>query len=138
MEIKHRAAGVVVYTYQNDEIHYLLVQSLKFGHYGFPKGHVDGNETDEETALREVYEETGLEVTVSEHFKAQTSYKLPSGDFKEVVYFLGHVMDPKIKIQEVEISDYKLLPFDEALETITYEHDKNILRLANQHLQFNV
>ena len=46
---------------------FLLIQQ-KAGHYGFPKGHVEKNETEVETAIREIKEETGLEVKIYNNF----------------------------------------------------------------------
>ena len=53
----------VVFNRRNDEIFYVIVQSLE-GYYGFPKGHMENNETEEQTAVREIYEETGLKVEI--------------------------------------------------------------------------
>ena len=54
-------SGAVVYRKNNGEIEYLLLESQNKGHFwGFPKGHVEGNETLEETAKREIKEETQL------------------------------------------------------------------------------
>ena len=50
-----KSCGAVVYTKINDTIKYVLVQQLE-GFWGFPKGHIEGNETEEENALREIYE----------------------------------------------------------------------------------
>jgi bis(5'-nucleosidyl)-tetraphosphatase len=50
--------GAIVYTRINNVIKYVLVQQLE-GFYGFPKGHIEQNETEVETALREIYEEVG-------------------------------------------------------------------------------
>jgi bis(5'-nucleosidyl)-tetraphosphatase len=132
------SCGVVVYLMKNREIHYLLVKSKQFGFYGFPKGHVEGEETEEETALREVFEETGLTPTLVNHFKTQTSYLLDSGKMKTVIYFLGSVQDEKIKIQEEEISDSTLLPFEEAMNALNYENDREILKLADNYLKLNI
>ena len=51
-----KSFGAVVFTRINNNIKYLLIQNLE-GIYGFPKGHVEKEEKEEETALREIYEE---------------------------------------------------------------------------------
>ena len=56
-----KSCGAVVFTIQNHKIMYVIVQS-KEGYYGFPKGHMEYEETEIETALREVFEETGLAI----------------------------------------------------------------------------
>ena len=58
---KEVSCGGVVFNRRNDEILYVIVQSLE-GYYGFPKGHMENNETEEQTAVRGIYEETGLKV----------------------------------------------------------------------------
>jgi bis(5'-nucleosidyl)-tetraphosphatase len=132
------ACGVIVYLMKNREIHYLLVKSKQFDFYGFPKGHVEGEETEEETALREVLEETGLTPTLVHHFKTQTSYLLESGKMKTVIYFLGSIQDETIQLQEEEISDCKLLPYEDALITLKHENDRDILKLADNYLKLNI
>ena len=59
-----------VYIFESGNIKYLLVRNLS-GVYGFPKGHVEDNETEEETAIREVFEETGVKVTLIPGFKEE-------------------------------------------------------------------
>ena len=57
------SSGAVVFTRENGGLRYVIVRSLE-GYYGFPKGHVEGTETEEEAAFREIQEETGLSVRV--------------------------------------------------------------------------
>ena len=58
-----KSCGAIVFTLENGEIKYLLVEEMS-GCHSFPKGHVENNETEEETALREIKEETNLEVDI--------------------------------------------------------------------------
>ena len=67
-----KSCGVIVYRRNQEHIDLLLVKNRYGGHWSFPKGHVEGNETEVQTALREVREETGLEVEVGEPFDAWT------------------------------------------------------------------
>ena len=62
--MKHeKSCGAVVFTKIDGEIKYLLISNIG-GVYGFPKGHVECDETEAETALREVYEETHLKINL--------------------------------------------------------------------------
>lgn len=71
-------SGAVVYRKNNGEIEYLLLESQNKGHFwGFPKGHVEGNETLEETAIREIREETQLVLPIDTSFHVYTEYDLP-------------------------------------------------------------
>ncbi len=56
--------GAVVFTRMDGEPHYLLVRAKDRpkGCHGFPKGHMEPGETEVQTALREIFEETGLPV----------------------------------------------------------------------------
>ena len=52
---KEKSCGAVVYKKEHDNLYYLIIKQSK-GHVAFPKGHVEGNETNEETAIREIKE----------------------------------------------------------------------------------
>ena len=58
------SCGAVVFTRIGGEPHYVLVRAKDqpMGCHGFPKGHMEAGETEEQTALREIYEEVGLRV----------------------------------------------------------------------------
>jgi 8-oxo-dGTP pyrophosphatase MutT (NUDIX family) len=71
-----KSCGAVVFQKVDGEIRYLLISSLE-GIYGFPKGHMEGNETEIETALREVKEETNLDIELIAGFRTSTEYMLP-------------------------------------------------------------
>lgn len=73
---KEVSCGGVVFNRRNDEILYVIVQSLE-GYYGFPKGHMENNETEEQTAVREIYEETGLKVEIIPGFRIIDEYPNP-------------------------------------------------------------
>ena len=66
--IIEKSCGAVVFTRTDAGIRYVIIQSLE-GYYGFPKGHCEKGESEEETALREVYEETGLRVRIIPGFR---------------------------------------------------------------------
>ena len=56
-----KSCGAVVYKIRYGRV-YFLVEHMKLGHISIPKGHMEGDETEEETAVREIREETSLEV----------------------------------------------------------------------------
>ena len=72
---KEKSCGAVLYKLEDKEIYYLLLFFYK-GHIGFCKGHQEDGETDEQTALREIKEETGYEVDLDKDFKEMVSYNL--------------------------------------------------------------
>ena len=105
----------------------LLVKQVD-GHWGFPKGHVEGNETEEETAIREVYEETNLQVEIFSDFYKKVTYSPRENVMKDVIFFLARPKNIDTKPQEAEISKVEWVSFDEALNILTYEDTKNILK----------
>ena len=105
----------------------LLVKQIK-GIWGFPKGHVEKDETELETAIREVKEETNIDVEVQEDKRYTMNYKTDKGADKEVVLFLAKKIGGDIKPQESEVSVIEWLDFDEAIKKISYENTKELFR----------
>lgn len=106
----------------------VLVVRHNAGHLGFPKGHVEGNETEVETAIREVKEETGLDVEIDSNYRYTTNYSPKEGVSKEVVYFLGKPLTKEIKPQYSEVKEVLFMPIDEALNKVDYQDIKEIFK----------
>ena len=105
----------------------LLIQQNK-GNWGFPKGHVEENETEMETAIREVKEETNIDVEIVDTKRYNEQYITDRGNEKEVVYFLAKKISGIIKPQETEIRNIEWCGFSDAIKKITYENTTNILK----------
>ena len=133
--IYEKACGAVVYTILNGRIHYVIIQQ-KEGFHGFPKGHVDKNETEEETDLREIYEEVGLKSVLIKGFKVIDEYPLlhKQNVIKQVVYFLAEYNSQNIIIQEEELLGAMLLSYPEAMKVLDYESSRKVLAQANHFL----
>ena len=131
--LRERSCGAVVYTSDGADRRYLVIR-MNLGHCGLPKGHIEKYETEEETAVREVKEETGVEITLIDGFRKSVEYSLSARTKKESVYFLGRFDGDAVKIQEAEVSSYRLCPYDEARRLITYENDRVILDDAEKLL----
>lgn len=130
---KEKSCGAVVYKKENDKI-FFLIEKMKMGHYSLPKGHVEKNETEEETALREIKEETSLDVIVDTSFREVITYSPKDEVVKDVVYFIAKVIGGNIKEQEEEVIEIFFLEFEDALKILTYDNDKEILRKAKEYL----
>ena len=130
------SCGAVVFTRIDGAPHYLLVRAKDQpeGCHGFPKGHMEPGETERETALREILEETGLRVELLEGFRAVTEYDLPRppDTRKQVIFFLAEYADQQVHIQETELAGYVLAPFDEALALTEFADSKQILTDAHR------
>ena len=79
---------------KNGETYDLVLLRHRFGgHWSFPKGHVEEGESERQTALREVHEETGLSIRLYDGFRESVEYFPKPGVKKQVVYFLGEALD---------------------------------------------
>lgn len=105
----------------------LLIRQT-MGHWGFPKGHMEENETEEETAIREVKEETNIDVEINNKKRYTMEYFTEKGVLKQVVFFIAKRINGDIKPQESEVAEIKWTDFDTAFETITYNNTKELLR----------
>lgn len=133
-----RSCGAVVYRADGDEIQYLLIQSTE-GVWGFPKGHMEGSETEKETALREVREETCARIRLADGFRTVTEYPLPNkkDTIKQVVFFLGEYVGGELAPQAGELMDLHWARFEQAIELFRFEDSKRILRQAQEFLICN-
>ena len=131
-----KSCGGIVFTRNNDEIRYVIIQHMG-GHWGFPKGHVESGESETDTALREIREETGVSAQLLEGFRIEEQYPLPnkSGVIKQVVYFLAEFTDQEIVYQKEELKAACLLPYEEAVNRLTFDETKHILAKANAFLK---
>ena len=115
---------------------YLLLH-YESGHWDFPKGHVEKDETEEETAQRELLEETGItsaefitgfRETISYHYSFKKKTRL-----KEVIYFLMTTSQKEITLSDEHIG-FLWLPYDDALKKLTFENAKSTLQKAHAFL----
>ena len=126
-----KSCGAVVFTRAGGQIKFALVQQLA-GFYSFPKGHVEKGETEQETALREIYEELQLKPTLLEGFRTVDEHIIPNKPnvTKQIVYFLGEYADQEIVFQREELLSAPLVTYDEAMALFKYESSKRILNEA--------
>lgn len=130
-----KTCGAVMMTRIGGAKKYLLILNKDSGHIGFPKGHVEHGESEEQTACREVMEETGLTASLFKDFREEYTYTTSDGCIKNCVYFAAEYSGADADIQQSEISDSWLLPFEEAYEKLNYPQDKPILEAAHRLLQ---
>ncbi len=131
---KEKSCGAIVYRLVNDKPQILLIKHKNGGHWSFPKGHIELNETEQETALREIKEETGLDVILNEKFRTSVAYKPKPDIDKEVVYFLGEVSGGTLEKQESEISRAEWVDIETAQRIVTFDNDKMLVIKAKKFL----
>jgi 8-oxo-(d)GTP phosphatase len=115
-----RAAGGVVR--RNGEI--LLVHRPKYGDWTFPKGKAKDGESDQECALREVEEETGLRCRLGPELPS-TRYRALAGD-KVVRYWEMTPVDGEFT-PTTEVDEVRWLPPAKAAGLLSYERDLNVI-----------
>ena len=113
---KEKSCGCIVI--DNDKV--LLVKQND-GHTAFPKGHIEQGETEEECALRETFEETGLKVKIINGYRYTQTYFVKQDVLKEVVYFLAEKKEGTLKKQDEEIKSLGFYSFEDAISMISYK-----------------
>lgn len=133
-----RSAGVIVFRNSRRGREYLLVQHAKGGHWYFPKGAIERDEGFKKTALRELIEETGLNrIKILEGFCEKIEYNFKEDGqlvHKEAVFFLGRTQQKAVKLSEEHL-DYAWLPYQKAIERLTYKNTQQLLKKAEAFLK---
>ena len=124
------SAGVILFRREGEQYVYLLLH-YPAGHWDFPKGKMETGESKEQTALRELQEETGLTAQIYDNFCESFSYIFTDLDGKKTektVYFLvGETLKKEVILSDEHI-DYVWLPYEQAVEKLTYENSKQTLK----------
>lgn len=130
------SAGGIVFNNQNQVllINNAALKDPSKSYWGFPKGHLDKGETSKGAALREVKEETGLNVEIIQKL-GESKYAFTfKGEkiFKVVTIFLMKHLSGTPKPQEKELLDAKWFTPEEALKKLSFSKDKDLLKQAVQ------
>ncbi len=123
--------GIVPYRQTPRGREFLLVQHIA-GHWAFPKGHAEADETPPETARRELAEETGLsDIQLVQHPAFEEVYRFTkrSGRVvkKTVTYYLARVpMDAAVTVQPEEIADFRWADESGTATRLTFDEGKSL------------
>lgn len=135
--VKDQSFGVIPVQFQQGEVRFLLIQHHA-GHWAFPKGHAERGESDAQTALRELREETGISdvrlldgVALTECYYFKRDMQTVT---KMVRYFIGVVASGDVRIQASEIRAYKWANYANALSLITFAESRRIISEAHTYL----
>lgn len=132
---KEKSCGAIVFRKGESGPEILLIRHVNGGHWAFPKGHVEKKETEEETALREIREETGLKVSLDTGFREMVTYSPKPGVIKDVIYFAAKAKKDDALPQPEEVMELCWKPAEEALALVTYDTDRDILRAFLRYRQ---
>src|SRR3989338_5398982 len=134
---KENSCGAIVFRKHQGIVQYLLLH-YGTGHWDFPKGHVEKNEKEEQTALRELKEETGIEDTeIMDNFRETVKYFFKKGQetiYKEVVFFLAETHSDEVTLSNEHIG-YAWLNFEHAGKKLTFNNSKELLEKADTFLR---
>ena len=130
-----KSCGALVVRRQEDDYYILMIRHKAGGNRSFPKGHMEKGETEYETALREVMEETSARIAIVSDFRSTVTYRPSPGVMKEVVYFLAFTTNADIKAREGEIAEVEWVPLEQAEDCLAYENDKTVFRAAMERMK---
>ncbi len=120
---KEKSCGSLIV--DNDKI--LLIKDNN-DNWQFPKGHVEGNETEEQTAIRETKEETNLDIKVDTSKRYVNHYITDTNIDKTVILFKAEKIGGAEKPQESEIKKVQWVPIKEAIDKLTFDNSKEVLK----------
>lgn len=135
MHHEKSCGALVVRRGEDGKTYILMIRHKAGGHRSFPKGHMERGETEYMTAVREVFEETAVQIRIDSDFRETVHYNPLPGVSKEVVYFLSETTQTDIKPREGEIAQVEWVCIDDAERSLTHENDKTVLRAAIKKLQ---
>jgi len=128
------SAGGVVYRKVNNKIEFLVVQHSGHHRWVLPKGWIDEGETKEQTALREVKEEGGVEAKIEEYLGEIMIFY--TNTEKEKVkktshfYLMKYISGDPDKDHGWEVEDTRWLPAEKAIEKLNYPGEKKMIAKA--------
>lgn len=131
-----RSAGVIVFRIENGQPLYLLLKHPSY--WGFPKGHLEDGETEEDTARRELAEEAGFtEVDLVPDFREVIEYwfkKRGQSIHKRVIFFLARTESPDLTLSS-EHEEAGWFDFNEATKRARYRNQREVLAKAHERVK---
>jgi len=135
LEANEKSCGAVVFR-RGEQVEYLLLH-YEAGHWDYVKGQVEPNETERDTAKRELSEETGIaDGRFVEGFKESVHYvyrRRGRTIFKEVVFYLVEALESDVRLSFEHVG-YAWFDYKKALERLTFSNAKKVLEKAHEHL----
>ena len=132
--IREKSAGFILISDDFHTSHYsVLLLHYRSGHWDFPKGNIETNETEMQAAIRELKEETDITIfRVIPNFRYTLGYKYTKKSkliSKQVILFLASTKVKKVKISNEHIG-YKWTRTNSSVDQLTYSNAKNALLYA--------
>jgi 8-oxo-dGTP pyrophosphatase MutT (NUDIX family) len=127
-----RAAGGLVWRDAKDSVEVVLVHRPRYSDWSFPKGKAESGETEEQTAWREVVEETGLDCVLGDELPHVT-YRDNKGRSKIVRYWVMTVRGGEFEPND-EVDRIEWMSIERAARKLTYGHDAGVLEAFAAHI----
>ncbi len=121
---KEKSCGAIIF---NENIEVLIVKHTA-GHWDFPKGHMEIGEDEYQTAIREVKEETNIDVELIKEYRYEVHYSPKENVDKTVVFFLAKNKSNELIKQDEEIQNIGWFEYKEAIDILTYESAKELFK----------
>ena len=132
--MQEHSCGFVLFR-QVDENRYYLLLHYKAGHWDFPKGHVEAGEDEEQTARRELEEETGIySLEVVPGFKYEYAYDFGNNRSKKVTFMLARTGHQRTRLSH-EHKGARWLPYKKAMKMLTFPNAQAMLMACEEYLQ---
>jgi len=128
-----KSCGVIVYRMVNNNIEYLLVKEHESSGWSFPKGHMEAFESETDTAVREVSEETGIRVIPDTRFRRSVTYKIPPVYSKEVVFNISKYTG-EVNVNKSEIDEAGWFNRSEAKKCLRYIELCSVIDDAEEYI----
>jgi bis(5'-nucleosidyl)-tetraphosphatase len=135
LTLNEKSCGAVIYS-KSSELSYLLLQ-YEAGHWDFVKGNVEEGETEKDTTVRELREETGIaDAQFVDGFREKIAYfykRQGSTVYKEVIFFLMEAKNTKVKLSFEHVG-FDWLPYERAMEKLTFKNAREVLQKTHKFL----
>jgi 8-oxo-dGTP pyrophosphatase MutT (NUDIX family) len=136
MSLREKSCGAVVFK-RSEELEYLLLH-YEAGHWDYVKGQVEPHETERETVVRELQEETGIDdARFVEGFREEINYiyrREARTVYKEVIFFLIESKQSAVRLSYEHVG-YEWLSYEKAMARLTFPNAKKVLAKAHEFLR---
>jgi bis(5'-nucleosidyl)-tetraphosphatase len=133
---QEKSCGAVVFIKKDTDINFLLLH-YEAGHWDFVKGNIEPGESEKETVLRELQEETGIvDAQFIEGFKEKLEYfyrRQGATIHKQVIFYLIETHTEKVALSYEHVG-YTWLDYKNAMEKLTFKNAKDVLQKAHDFL----